>query len=90
MELIFTNSYLGVMKWQSLVYFLSIAFAIYKRDTLILIFIIFAFHLTRYIQTELPDEKLQLLFYLMLGSMGYGSSNLDFLIGAYLNWKDCF
>ncbi len=60
MELIFTNSYLGVMKWQFLVILLSIAFAIYKRDTLILIFIIFAFPFDRYIQTELPDRKIEI------------------------------
>jgi len=60
MELIFTNSYLGVMKWQFLIILLSIAFAIYKRDTLILIFIIFAFPFDRYIQAELPDRKIEI------------------------------
>ena len=61
MELIFTNSYIGILKWQFLIVLLATAIAIYKNNMLFISLVIFAFPFNRYYnQTPLPDRKIEL------------------------------
>jgi len=59
-ELIFTNSYLGVSKWQFLIILTSTAIALYKKNPLLLTLVIFAFPFNSYTKTPLPDRGIVL------------------------------
>ena len=58
-EMIFTNSYLGIQKWQFAITLIAIILAIYKKNLLFLFMVILAFPFTNYInQTPLPKNNI--------------------------------
>jgi apolipoprotein N-acyltransferase len=58
-ELIFTNSYLGIEKWQFAIILLSIVITIYKKNILYLFLVIFAFPFESYFHnTPLPKNNI--------------------------------
>ncbi len=60
MELIFTNSYIGVMKWQFLIVVTSTALAIYRRNLLYITFVIFAFPFYNHFRDyRTPDSRIR-------------------------------
>jgi len=60
-ELIFTNSYLGVKKWQFAIVLLATLLAIYKKNLLYLTLVIFSFPINSYIdRTPLPNNGIVL------------------------------
>jgi apolipoprotein N-acyltransferase len=61
MELIFTNSYLGIQKWQFAIILFSIVLSIYKEQKLSLFLVVFAYPLTSHFnKTELPQHNLSI------------------------------
>jgi len=59
-ELIFTNSYIGILKWQLLIVLLSISLAIYKKNPLLMALVIFAYPFNNYkTPSPLPDRKIE-------------------------------
>jgi len=61
MELIFTNSYLGVEKWQFAIILLGISLAIYRKNLKFLLLVILAFPFGSYFnQTPLPKSGIVL------------------------------
>ena len=60
-ELIFTNSYLGVEKWQFAIILLAIILSIYKKNLLYLFLVILSFPFNNYLnQTPLPTNSIVL------------------------------
>lgn len=60
-EMVFTNSYIGIQKWQFAITLISISLSIYKRNLLFLFMVILAFPFTNYInQTPLPKNSIAL------------------------------
>ena len=61
MELIFTNSYIGILKWQFLIVLFATSLAIYKENLLLLTLIVFAFPFNNYYnKTPLPNREIEL------------------------------
>ena len=61
MELIFTNSYIGILKWQFAIVLLSIILSLQKKDLRFLLLIILAYPFTSHFnKTELPQYNLSI------------------------------
>jgi apolipoprotein N-acyltransferase len=56
-ELMFTNSYLGIEKWQFLIVLVSISLAIYKNQLLYFLLILLAYPYNQYFQEVSPINK---------------------------------
>ncbi|MCK4441877.1 MAG: apolipoprotein N-acyltransferase [Sulfurovaceae bacterium] len=60
-EMVFTNSYIGIQKWQFAITLIAIIVSIYKKNLLFLFIVILAFPFTNYInQTPLPKHSIAL------------------------------
>jgi len=60
-ELIFTNSYIGIQKWQFAITLIAIVLSIYRKNLLFLFMVILAFPFTDYLnQTPLPKNGIAL------------------------------
>ena len=58
-ELIFTNSYIGVQKWQFAIVLIAIVLSIYKKNLLYLSIVIFSFPFSNYLNsTPLPHHNI--------------------------------
>jgi apolipoprotein N-acyltransferase len=61
MELIFTNSYLGIQKWQFAIVLFAIVLSLYKKQKSFLFLVVFAYPFaSHFAKTELPQHNLSI------------------------------